>query len=476
MERAGPDMSKLSQAVLRVKDGAGGIVDGEPLRYHVLTWGCQMNDEDSEQMGLYLEQMGCTRHPDWRQADIVLLNTCSVRNKPEEKVFSKLGELREAKVERPSMMIGVMGCMTQILATEIARRAPQVDLVVGTGRISDLPDLVRQRLAKPHGKPLMSLSIPTRAPEAPVDLPRRVGGRTPSLRAHVPIMYGCDRFCAFCVVPLTRGRERSRAPEEVCAEVAELVAAGAREVTLLGQTVTSYGKNLASGRVAFAELLSRVSAVEGLERIRFTSPYPRDFGGELVAAIAELPKVCEHVHLPLQVAHDGLLRRMGRGYDMERYSAILASLRSAVPGIAVSTDLMLGYPGETEEEFQATMDYVSGTRFDSAFMFAYSPRPGTRAADLPDQVPHATKIRRLTELIELQNGITASTNAALAGSIVEVLVDGPSPRDPSRMSGLSRTFKTVVFPGETSLTGRLVRVVVEEGRLTGLVGRMVDEA
>lgn len=451
------------------------------LGYAIMTWGCQMNEEDSEQMALYLEQMGYAPVDDPAQADVVLLNTCSVRQKPEEKVYSKLGELRALKAQRPDMIIGVCGCMAQVESAQIKRRAPFVDMVVGTGNIAAIPNLIRSLREREHlntrtaeHPTLMALDLPHRKGAVVTDVPLRNLLRKPKLKAHVPIMYGCDKFCTFCIVPLTRGRERSRPPEEILREIEGLARAGTKEVTLLGQTVNSYGKNLAGGKVSFARLLEQISQIRGIQRIRFTAPYPRDFTDELIEAIAQLPKVCEHVHLPLQVADDELLQRMHRGYTVARYREIVERLRAAVPGIAITTDLMLGFPGETDEQFWNTMRFVEEVRFDAAFMFAYSLRPGTKAAAMAEQVPHAVKIARLSRLIELQNRITVEINRAQVGQVFEVLVESRSQKDPTKLTGLTRTFKTVHFPGDARLIGKLVNVRAVEGHLTGFMGEVVD--
>lgn len=452
-------------------------------RYHILTWGCQMNEEDSEQIGLFLEDAGYEPAEILEDADVVILNTCSVRRKPEDKVFSKLGELRQRKRENPDLVVGVVGCMAQILARTIAARAPFVDFVAGTGHNAELPELiaqVRERRARhEHSEPLFLLSLPERRGSSVADVPLRTARRPVRLRAFVPVMYGCDRHCTFCVVPFTRGRERSRPPEDIIEEIGRLAAGGTREVILLGQTVNYYGRNLPDRRVTFSELLWRIAEIPGIERIRFTSPHPRGFTDDLIRAIAEIPQVCEHVHLPLQAADDEVLRRMKRGYTLAQYTEIVEKLRSAVPGIAITTDLMVGFPGETEEQFAATLDYVRRTRFDAAFMFAFSPRPGTKAADMPEQLARDVKIHRLSRLVELQNSITAEINRSLVGSLVEVLVEGASARDASRLSGLTRTFKTVHFdlPGHgdglsAPARGQLVRVKVTGGSLTGLTGLM----
>ncbi|MDE2127860.1 MAG: tRNA (N6-isopentenyl adenosine(37)-C2)-methylthiotransferase MiaB [Armatimonadetes bacterium] len=467
-------------------------------RYAILTWGCQMNEEDSEQMSLFLEEMGYRRTDDTCCADVVLLNTCSVRSKPEEKVWSELGRLRGIKQQRPGMVIGVCGCMAQVESAEILRRAPHVDLVMGTGNLAILPTLIeraasgaaQQSLApraatiplqlREHRAPVLRLDLPARRGAVVTDIPGRSTRRRPKLKAHVPIMYGCDKFCAFCIVPYTRGRERSRPTAEIVAEVEMLAQGGTREITLLGQTVNSYGKNLAEGRVPFAQLLGRLDSIPGIQRIRFTSPYPRDFRDDLIEAIGALPSVCEHVHLPLQVGDNELLADMGRGYTVERFLEIVEQLRAAAPGISITTDIMLGFPGETDQQFRNTLAVVEQVRFDSAFMFAYSQRPGTKAASREDQIPHRTRIDRLNTLIALQNAITVDVNQALAGRRFEVLVEGRSPKDPSRLTGLTRTNKTVNFdapvdsPEADSLTGKLVTVEALEGHLWGFTGRLSD--
>ncbi len=487
-----------------------------------------MNEEDSEQIALYMESMGYQPTASAETADVVLLNTCSVRAKPEEKVWSELGRLRDIKRERPDMVIGVCGCMAQVESAEIKRRAPHVDMVVGTGNIAAIPEMVRRvKLGEPveeetegtgnreqgteedarttinyqlstinlipisaltsRGKTqsvtLTALQLPPRKGAIVADIPARVVERKAKLKAHVPIMYGCDKFCTFCIVPLTRGRERSRPTSEVLAEIEGMARNGTREITLLGQTVNSYGKNLPEGRVPFAQLLEQINAIRGIQRIRFTSPYPRDFTDELIDAIGKLEHVCEHVHLPLQVGDDDLLLEMHRGYTTARYREIVDSLRARVPGIAITTDLMLGYPGETDEQVANTMQMVEEIRFDSAFMFAYSPRPNTKAAVMENQIPQKVKIERLNALIARQNQITVEINQAQVGQVFEVLVEGRSQRDRNRLSGYTRTLKMVNFTvpeGGTrsldSLIGKLVPVRAVEANLTGFTGELTPEA
>jgi tRNA-2-methylthio-N6-dimethylallyladenosine synthase len=433
--------------------------------FFVQTWGCQMNEEDSEQLALSLQGIGFRPARSWREAQVVLLNTCSVRRKPEDKAFSLLGELALRKREHPDMVVGVCGCMAQLRADEIARRAPFVDFVVGTAQIAEVSGLVEAAL---QARALRKrLDLPERKGAVATSVPRREVARAAKVKAFVPIQYGCDKFCTFCIVPVTRGRERSRPAAEVVEEAARLASLGVREVTLLGQTVNSYGRNLFEGRVPFAELLWRLSEIPELRRIRYTSPYPRDFSKDLIACIRDCEKVMEHVHLPLQSGDDEVLRAMRRVYRRESFLGIVEALREAVPCIGLTTDVIVGFPGETEAQFEATLDLMRRVRFDGAFMFAYSPRPGTQAAELP-QVPAADKKRRLQALIALQNGITIERNAAFEGREVEVLVEGPSPKDPGMLQGYSREFKMVHFAGDPSWAGEIVGVRVVKPHLWGL--------
>ena len=439
--------------------------------YFVQTWGCQMNEEDSEQMGLGLQSIGLTPAATLREAAVVVLNTCSVRQKPEDKAFSALGEIAEMKRDRPEMIIGVTGCMAQARADEIRRRAPHVDFVLGTGDLGALPGLVEEAAQTRRFR--KRVELPERRGATVVDIPQRHLGRAATLKAFVPIQYGCDKFCTYCIVPTTRGRERSRPSAHVVEEVESLAARGTREVTLLGQTVNSYGKNLLEGRVPFARLLWRLAEAEGLERIRYTSPYPRDFKSDLVAAIRDCPKVMEHCHLPIQAGDDELLLEMRRAYTVESFREIVRTLREAVPDIGLTTDVIVGFPGETDAMFENTLRTMETIRFDGAFMFAYSIRPGTPAGDRADQVPAPVKKARLNRLIELQNRITVENNAAWIGREVEVLVEGPSPKDPDVLQGYSREYRMVHFPGSGLRAGRLARVRVTGAALWGVRGELV---
>lgn len=442
--------------------------------YTILTWGCQMNEDDSSQMAIMLEADGYVRAERIEDSQVILLNTCAVRAKPERKVYSKLGELRELKLENPDLVIGVCGCMAQKEAPEIRRRAPYVDLVVGTGQIDRIPKLVD--LIRRERGAIVATELPDRKNRHDKTLPMRaVGGSITKLKSFVSISYGCDKFCTFCIVPITRGKERSRPADDIVLEVERLASLGTKQVTLLGQTVNSYGKFL-DDPCSFANLLERLNAIEGIERIRYTSPYPKDFHDDVIQAIAELPKVCEQVHLPLQVGDDNLLKRMHRGYTLDQYREIVNKLRSQVPGLGLTTDLMLGFPGETEEEVDNTLRFVEETRYDSAFMFAYSPREGTKAAIYDDQIPESVKLNRLQRLIDLQNEITLEINRSQVGEIYEVLVERRSPKDPNKWTGLSRQGKTINFPAGRDLTGRLVNVRTTRSHLWGFTGELISGA
>lgn len=452
-----------------------------PLRgtYFVQTWGCQMNEEDSEQMARGLEEIGFARADSIHEAHVILLNTCSVRKKPEDKAFSLLGELNLLKKRRPEIIVGVCGCMAQLRANEIRQRNPFVDFVVGTGQIATIPGLVEE--AAQSRKFQTRLELPERKGAVVTDIPKRLlpataPGRA-KVKAFVPIQYGCDKFCTFCIVPTTRGRERSRPTEEIVAEVRGLAALGTREVTLLGQTVNSYGKNLAEGRVPFSKLLWLLSGIPGLERIRYTSPYPRDFKTDLIETIRDCPKVMEHVHLPLQSGDDAMLQSMKRLYSVEGYREIVRQLREAIPNLGLTTDIIVGFPGETDAQFEQTLSIIREVRFDGAYMFIYSPRPGTPAGEMESQVPLGVKKSRLRQLADLQNRITIERNEACIGQTFEVLAEGASPKDSTVGQGYSREFKMMHFPlGDFSaaeLAGQLVKVKAERAHLWGLSGTLV---
>jgi tRNA-2-methylthio-N6-dimethylallyladenosine synthase len=438
--------------------------------YFVQTWGCQMNEEDSEQMSLHLQDLGFRPVDSFLKAQVVILNTCSVRKKPEDKAFSMMGELRSLKETRPEMVIGVAGCMAQARADEIHRRAPHIDFVLGTGDLGLLPGLVSDALQRRRFQ--KRVQLPERKGKVVTEIPQRHLGRAPKLKAFVPIQYGCDKFCTYCIVPQTRGRERSRPTGDILEEIRALAGQGTKEVTLLGQTVNSYGKNLMEGNVPFSELLWKVAEIPGIERIRYTSPYPRDFKRDLIETIRDNPKVMEHCHMPIQSGNNAMLEAMKRVYTVESFIDLVTELRETVPGISITTDVIVGFPGETEAQFEDTMESFRRIQFDGAYMFAYSIRPGTVAGDRTDQVPESVKKRRLNALIDLQNSISTASNVSQVGKVAEVLVEGISRRSDQTLQGYSRDFRMVHFAGSEARTGRLARVKLTEAHQWGLLGEL----
>jgi len=433
---------------------------------HVITCGCQMNGADSETMAGILRAEGYRLVDGPEEADVVLVNTCSIRAKAEQKVLSLTGRLREMKKSRPGMQLVLAGCVAQRLGEALIERAPGLDVVLGTARAARLPDLLRE--ARERGGPAVDVI------EEPAGRHPAIPVRRSSLKAWVNIMFGCDNHCAYCVVPAVRGRERSRPADEIVREVAALAAGGYREVTLLGQNVNSYGRGLAVP-ADFPSLLRALDGGTGIDRIRFTTSHPKDFSGDLIRAVADLPSVCEAVHLPLQAGDDGVLRRMNRGYTFTDYRHIHGALRDAVPEVAVTTDIIVGFPGETQGQFERTLRALEELRFDAIFSFRYSPREGTAAWQMGDDIPEEEKARRLVEVQGLQQEISTARNGELVGRTVEVLVEGPSRKDPGRLTGRSRGNKVVNFHGPSSLAGQLVEVQVVGAGFVALAGKLSRE-
>lgn len=439
-----------------------------PARFFICTWGCQMNDAESAAMARLLGSHGYQQAAAAEEADLVLLITCCVREKPEQKAYSFLGRLRELKAARPEMVIAVAGCMAQKEGPTITRRMPHVDLVLGPRQLYQLPELLAAR----NGRRRLELSLDTgHAFCAPAAAWRQ--GAAPGLTADVTIIQGCTNYCSYCIVPYVRGPECSRPAADIEAEVRALVDRGCKEVRLLGQNVLAYGQD--GGGVGFVDLLERLHAIDGLRRLRFTTCHPRDVDDRLVRAFAELPLVAPYLHLPIQHGDDGVLRRMNRPYTVAEYADKAAALRQAAPGIALSTDLVVGFPGETPAEFERLLATVSELQFEFAFMFAFSPRPGTAAADLPDQVPGPEKRRRLRRLIGLQNDITERLHAARLGQVHPVLVTGPSETDPDMLAGRTGAFHQVAFKGPAGLRGEIVPVRLATARLWGFYGELAGE-
>jgi tRNA-2-methylthio-N6-dimethylallyladenosine synthase len=413
---------------------------------YIETYGCQMNVADTELMLGQLAVHGWQRTDSPEAADAILLNTCAIRENAEVRVLGRLGELARHKRRRPSVRLGVTGCMAQHLRRSLAERAPWVDLLVGPDGYRQLPALLAAEPAA--GDPHVALRLDPDETYADVPVARQGG-----VRAWVTAMRGCDRFCTFCIVPYVRGRERSVPGPALLADVKAAAAAGAREIVFLGQTVNAYR----DGAWDLAELLRRTAEVPGVLRIRFTSPHPSDVGERLVDAMAECPAVMPQLHLPVQAGSDRILARMGREYTVAQYEALVARLRARVPGLALSTDVIVGFPGETTDDFAATLALVERVRYDSAFLFKYSPREGTRAHRWADDVPEEEKGERLARLVALQERISAEMNQAVVGHEVEALVEGPARRPEGWCMARSPQMKTVVFPGPAR-PGTLVRV------------------
>jgi tRNA-2-methylthio-N6-dimethylallyladenosine synthase len=431
---------------------------------HIITYGCQMNAHDSDVVMRTLEGLGYrgVDRPD--EADLILVNTCCVRDSAEEHAFGKLGELRRVKERRPGTLLGVMGCLPQEpeAVERLLRRAPHLDLVLGTNQVGEIGEILAE--AESARGPVVHVTEDWFTPPPPPP-PRRA-----PLKAYVNISFGCDNWCTFCIVPHTRGPERSRPLEEIVAEVQALVAGGTREVTLLGQNVNSYGHDLARP-VAFQDLLAALDGIEGLWRVRYTSPHPADFTPELVAFIARSRTVCPQFHMPAQSGSDSVLMRMERGYTRARYLSLVAAIRREVPEAAISTDLIVGFPGETEAEFADTLSLCEEVGFDRAHTFMYSPRRGTKAAAMPDQIPLFVKRQRLHRLNAVTDRLSRERNEAEVGRVREVLVEGPSKKDPKRLSGRTPQNRIVVFEGDAERwVGRVVPVRITAANTWTLFG------
>ncbi len=421
-----------------------------------------MNAHDSERIKGMLESLGLGEAAAPEDADVVVFNTCTIREKPDTKLAAYLGDAAARKRRQPDMVVAVGGCYAEAQRERIFERYPFVDVAFGPGSIPHLGDWIRAGgYAVPRGR---FGSHETFAATLPMHRERRFS-------AWVQVSMGCNSKCAYCIVPAVRGREQSRRPGEIVAEVERLAVDGVREITLLGQNVNSWGRDLAPGLVTeFGELLRACDAVEGIERIRFTSPHPKDFREPVVAAIAECESVCEHVHLPLQSGSSRILKAMRRTYSRERYLALVDRLRAAIPDLALGTDVIVGFPGETEEDFCETLEVVEAVGFDSAFTFVYSPRAGTEAAEMPGQVPEQLKRERMERLVEVVQRGAAVRNEGRVGRVEEVLVEGPSRTDPSLLRGRTRRNTTVNFTGAAA-PGDLVRVTIEGATSTTLRGR-----
>jgi tRNA-2-methylthio-N6-dimethylallyladenosine synthase len=427
--------------------------------YHVTTFGCQMNEHDSERMKGMLESLGYQEVAERSAANLIIFNTCSIRESADNRFIAHLGEAKRLKSEAPERVVGVGGCWAQSVKDEVFERFPFVDVAFGPGQIHRLAEFLTQDSLTAQGF--------FEFEDFSGHLPAK---RAREFQAWIQISVGCNCVCAYCIVPQTRGREVSRPPQELIAEIETLAAHGVREVTLLGQNVNSYGRDLPQpDRITFAGLLRRVDAVDGIGRIRYTSPHPKDMREDVIRAHAELPALCEHIHLPLQSGSSRILKAMRRTYNRERYLDRVAQIREHLPDCALTTDIIVGFPGETEDDFTETLEVADAVGYDGAFTFLFSPRRGTRAATMADQVPHPVKQERMARLVELVQRRARERSQRFVGRTMQVLVEGPSRTDPARLRGRTRHNKTVNFEG-TAEAGELVEVEIAEATSTTLSG------
>ncbi len=454
-------------------------------KFFIKTYGCQMNERDSEQVAHSLIARGYERAAHETEADVVLLNTCSVRDMADQKALGKMGMLGRMAKDRPHVVFGFLGCMAQARGESLLENLPHVDLVVGTQKFHRVADYVEELVAKKTARSAIA-AYQNRAMDdlrfSIVDIAEEAGSQSTirdqqlaprQATAFVSIMQGCNMHCTFCIVPQTRGAERSRSIDEIVREVRELVARGVKEVTLLGQIVNLYGRHefpKRNGKSPFVQLLEAVDDIEGLERLRFTSPHPIGFRDDLIEAISRLPKLTEHIHLPLQSGSNKILKAMHRAYTAEKYVDLVRRIRQARTGIAITTDIIVGFPGETEEDYKQTRDLVDETQFDNAFVFRYSPRRDTPAAEMRDQIDEHIKEERNQDLLRIVNESTRQSGERLVGRTVDVLCEGPSKTNPARLMGRTRTNKIVVFEGNEKLIGEIVDVQVQRANGFSLYG------
>ena len=442
--------------------------EAKNLKYYIETWGCQMNEEDSEKLSGMLKRIGYTKTEAKEEASIILFNTCCVRENAENKVYGNLGLLKKLKKNNPDLVIGICGCMMQQkgMADKILKEFPYVDIIFGTHNSYKFPEYLNR--VKTEGVQVKEIfDKETEIIEGiPVD-------RESSIKAFVTIMYGCNNFCTYCVVPYVRGRERSRRPEEIEKEIKELVAQGYKEITLLGQNVNSYGKGLEE-EIDFAKLLRRINEIEGLERVRFMTSHPKDLTEDVIMAIKECDKLCEQIHLPVQSGSDEILKKMNRHYDREKYMSLIKKIKEEIPECSITTDIIVGFPGETEENFLDTLNLCEEVGYDSAFTFIYSRRNHTPADRMEDQVPDDVKHERFNRLVDVINKGVINGNKVYEGRTVEVLVEGPSKNDETKLMGRTRNGRLVNFPGDVSMVGKLVNVHINRAQPFSLLGEIVE--
>ena len=443
-------------------------IENRPHTYCVVTYGCQMNAHDSEKLAGMLQEMGMTEAESRETADFVIFNTCCVRDNAQRRALGNVTWLKELKKTRPEMMVAVCGCMMQQkgMGEQILRQYPFVDVAFGTHNLYRFAQLMLQ--AVKNRRRVVEV-IQEDEGSIPEDLPVR---RSSPYHAYITIMYGCNNFCSYCIVPYVRGRERSRASARIIEEARQLKEEGVKEIMLLGQNVNSYGLDV-EGELSFAQLLAKLDEV-GIERIRFMTSHPKDISDELIDVIAKSKHICHALHLPVQHGSSRVLASMNRKYTREQYLARVAEIRAKIPDMSLTTDLIVGYPGETEEEFEKTCSLVGEVGYDSAFTFIYSPRIGTRAADMPDQIPEEVSSRRIQKLIAIQKENTRRNYAGYIGQVHSVLVEEASKRDEHQMAGKDEYNITVNFPGSKDLIGRIVRVRITSAGESTLRGEMID--
>lgn len=431
---------------------------------HIITFGCQMNVYDSQKMAQLLR--GYQMVKDVGTADLILINTCSVREKAEQKAYSLLGRLCRLKSNKSHVVIGMGGCVAQQEGEILLRKFPQLDMVFGTQALHRLPELVS--LVSQEGKRICDVTLNHNGEKAP----SCVGPLLPNVKSFVTIMQGCNNFCSYCIVPYVRGSEVSRKSKVIIEEVTELVRQGIKEITLLGQNVNSYGKNT-PGELSFSQLLKEISKIPGLERIRFTTSHPKDLSNELIECFTRIDSLCKHIHLPVQAGSDRILRRMNRGYTHQQYMNKVQRLREISPEVSITSDVIVGFPGEEDSDFQETLDLVKKIEFDNIFSFKYSDRPYTKASSFKDKVPAAIKDRRLSILQGAQKEITLRKNKKLEDHTEEVLVEGRSKKNGFELTGRTRSNRVVNFTGNYDLVGKLAKVKIEKAYVNSLRGTMV---
>lgn len=432
--------------------------------YYIVSYGCQMNQYDSECLAGQLEAVGYFNAEIPEKADIILINTCCVRESAEKKIYGKIGEFKRLKTLNPNLIIGVAGCMAQKDQSSIFKKAPHVDIVLGTSNISQLLELVNETQFN-HEKRLAVTNSTKRINTG------TLAARNGQISAWVPIMYGCNNFCTYCIVPYVRGREQSRPVNDILQEIKDLSLQGFKEITLLGQNVNSYGKDEASS-TDFADLLRLIDKDGGIERIRYMTSHPRDMNDKVLAAIQDSRHICEHFHLPVQSGSDSVLKAMNRGYSTEEYRCLVNKIRNMFPEAAITTDIIVGFPGETDELFEETLQFVKDIRFDAAYTFLYSPRSGTPAATMPEQISEKIKKERLNRLMLIQNDISLDINKKLENRILEVLIEGPSKNDENTMTGRTRTNKIVLWQRtEQDIPGEFAHIRITHAQTWVLKGK-----